>query len=223
MRSKTTRTGILRQGGADEFAGSESIGGRVAPKTPAERPGRARTGILRSNNRGFTLLEVIIALSIMVLAFASILAIESNSINATIRSKEMNMVAMLARNQMTDLEFKIEGKTFDEVKKEDGGTFAAPFERFRWQSAVKEIKFPNIGGGGGNGAGGAGAAGAKKEEDGAQAQVAEMITKAITNYFSKAIREVSVTIFWKRGSNEVSYSVSTYWVDLNHEFNPTPE
>ena len=148
----------------------------------------------------------------MVLAFASILAIESNSINATIRAKEMNIVAMLARNQMTDLEYRVEGKTFEEVKKEEGGTFPAPNERFRWKAQVKEIKFPNLSPGGGSG---------KKDQENQQNPYAEMITKAVTNYFTKAIREISVTIYWKRGSNEVSYAVSTYWVDLNHEFSPT--
>jgi hypothetical protein len=151
----------------------------------------------------------------MVLAFASIFAVESNSINATIRGKEMNIVSMLARNQMVDLEYKVEGKTFDEVKKDDGGQFPAPYEAYRWTSKIKEIKFPNLapGGPGGDKKGG---------EEGGQNEIADMIMKRVTKYFTEAVREMTVTIFWKRGANEVSYSVSTYWVDLNHEF-PTSE
>ncbi len=169
----------------------------------------------RDNQSGFTLLEVIIALAIMVMAFASILAVESNSIEATVRTKQMNIVAMLARNQMTEMEYKFEGKTFEEVKKEDGGTFAAPYENFRWTSIIKEIEFPllNISGPGGD------------ESKGGEAKsgsdIAQMIVKLITKFLSKSIREVTVTIFWKRGSGESNFTVATYWVDLNHEFETT--
>ncbi len=76
-------------------------------------------------------------MTIMVLAFASILAVECNSINATTRAKQMNIVAMLARNKMIETEYKIEGKTFDEIKKEEGGTFAAPYEIYRWKTEVQ--------------------------------------------------------------------------------------
>ena len=170
---------------------------------------RALLNPVRSE-QGFTLLEVIIALSIMVLSFASILAVESNSINATIRAKEMNIVAMLARNQMVELEYKIEGKTFEEVRKEEGGSFDPPYESYRWKSEIKEIKFPNLNPGG-----------EKKEGEEGGNQYAELITKLVAKFFSKAIREISVTVFWKRGSSDQSFSVSTYWVDLNHEFETT--
>ena len=162
-------------------------------------------------NKGFTLLEVVIAITIMVLAFASILSLESNSISATTRAKELNIVGMLARGKIIEMEYKVEGKTFEEAKKEDGGSFETPYENFRWKSEVKEIKFPNMNMGGGKKSEGGGG-----EDSGSQ--YAELLTKLVTNYFSKAVRELVVTVFWKRNSVEVSYSVSTYWVDLNHEF-----
>ena len=45
-----------------------------------------------------------------------------------------------------------------------------------------------------------------------------MLTKMMTNYLSKAVREVTVTIFWKKGSGEQSFTIATYWVNLNNEF-----
>ena len=161
-------------------------------------------------NRGFTLLEVIIAMAIMVLAFASILAVEQGSINASARAKQMNVVGMLAKNQMVETEFKIEGKTFDEVRKEEAGTFPEPYSDYRWTTVVKELKFPKIGTGGG--------AGGKAEQEG---QMTDMLTKLLTNFLSKAIREVTVTVFWKRGKGEQNFALSTYWVDLNYEFKIT--
>src|SRR5262245_17024548 len=93
---------------------------------------------------GFTLLEVIIALTIMVLAFSAILSVESGGITAAEKTHQLNVVSMLARNKMIEMEYAIEGKGFDEVKKEDGGQFAAPFEDFRWEAEIKEIQFPSM-------------------------------------------------------------------------------
>jgi hypothetical protein len=118
----------------------------------------------------------------------------------------MNIVAMLARNQMAELEYKVEGKTFEEFKKTDGGTFAAPYTDYRWTTEIKELEFPNL------------APEKKKDNESGDANYAEIITKNVATYFSKSIREMNVTIFWKRGGGEVSFTVSSYWVDLNHEF-----
>lgn len=161
---------------------------------------------------GFTLLEVIIAITIMVMAFASILAVEHNSINATTRARELNVVTMLARSKMVELEYKVEGKTFDEIRKEEQGNFTPPHENYHWKTEIKEIKFPNMNLGGGGGKEGS----ASGDDSGNQ--FAELLMKLVTNYFTKAIREMVVTISYKRGPGDMSYSVSTYWVDLNHEF-----
>ena len=162
-------------------------------------------------SQGFTLLEVMIAMAIMTLAFASILAVEQGSINASARAKQMNVVGMLARNKMVETEFKIEGKTFEEAKKEDAGTFAEPYTDYRWKAVIKEMKFPELGMGSGSKDPGS------KDQSGSQTQSSEMVGKMITKYLSKAIREVNVTVFWKRGSGEQSYTLSTYWVNLNNE------
>lgn len=168
-----------------------------------------------SDAEGFTLLEVIIAMAIMVIAFASILTVESGSLNASARAKQMNIVAMLAKNKMVETEYEIEGKTFDEVAKESSGSFDAPFQEFSWQTTIKEMTFPNLALGQGSPEGGGGAS---NTQDSAGSEMATMMAKLVTKFFSKSIREVTVNILWKRGSGEQRYSVSTYWVDLNHEF-----
>ncbi|MGK5085945.1 type II secretion system protein, partial [Bdellovibrionota bacterium FG-2] len=108
-------------------------------KLSASRPDQAK-------DAGFTLLEVMIAMAIMLIALASILAVESSSINATHRAKQLNIVAMLAKGRMIKLESEFEGKSFSEFRKEDGGTFVEPYQDYRWTYKVKELAFPNIGG-----------------------------------------------------------------------------
>ena len=160
-------------------------------------------------NKGFTLLEVLIAIAIMVMALGAILAIEGSGINDSERARQNSVVAMLARNEMIQTELDIEGKTFDEVEKELTGKFDTPFEVYGWKRTVKEITFPNIT------SLNAQDSGKNEGED----QASGMLSKLISNYLSKAMREVTVTVLWHKGTHEQSFSVSTYWVDLNHEFN----
>lgn len=207
-------------------------------RTPRGGNGAAPTF---SDERGFTLLEVLIALAIMVICFASVLSVESGAINASARAKTMNIVQMLAKNKMIETEYLMQGQIFDSVKKEDGGTFADPYQDYRWTTTVKEIDFPNItgaissatGGGGPDatgGAGGAGGGGANPAATGGGANpavpgadqpttdIAQQVSRLVTQYLSQAVREVTITIYWKKGSGEQHYSISTYWVDLAHDF-----
>lgn len=166
--------------------------------------------------KGFTLLEVVIALAIMTVAFGSILAVQGGAVNASARAKQMNIVSMLAKNKMVETEFKIQGKAFDEVQKTEGGTFEPPYEDFTWRSVIKEVKFPriNFSGGGGSGAD-------KGKENNQSAEMVEMISKLITTHLSKSLREVTVTVAWKQGTKEQTFDLQTFWVDLNHEFSAT--
>ena len=173
--------------------------------------------LLRNSESGFTLLEVLIAMAIMLVAFASILMVQSTAINSSMKTKQMTIVGMLAKGQMVEAERKIEGKTFDEVSKEENGTFPEPYQDYKWVKEIKEIELPQITGGGG----GAKAGGDSKGDAEGSDPSTEMLTKLVTQFLSKSMREVTVTISWKRGSGEQKFSLTTYWVDLNHEFQIT--
>lgn len=168
---------------------------------------------------GFTLVEVMIALTLMALAFGTILTIQGQATKATERAQQAQTVAMLARNLMIDTELLMEGKAFNEVKEEESGAFEAPYQDYRWKREVKQIEFPslNIAGGGGSqgssgGKSGDGASGSGGDNTG------DMVGKLVSTFFSKAMREIKVTVTWNVGGGDRSYVVSTYWVDLNHEF-----
>lgn len=180
--------------------------------------------VICGNASGFTLLETLIAVTIMLIAFAAILGIQSNSINATIRARSVTTVAMLLKDQMVQTEAEIQGKSFDEVKKEDTGNFPAPYNNdYRWTRVIKEIEFPslNMNSASPSGSSTASASGSSSNKNGNQEGATEMIdliTKLVTQFLSKALREVTVTVYYKTGGKEMSYSATTYWVDLNHEF-----
>jgi general secretion pathway protein I len=168
------------------------------------------------NKQGFTLLEVMIAVTLMLIAWTSIFATQSSSQNITWKSTKLNEVTMLARSKMSEIETEIEGKSFEEVKKEEAGTFPQPWSDYSWKKEIKEVEFPNLSlqGGGGSG-GGSSEDGESKSQPNAEL---ERLTKLITKFLSQSIREVRLTLSWKQGANDTSFTLTTWWVDLNHEF-----
>ena len=164
---------------------------------------------------GFTLLETMIAMTIMLIAFTSILSVESSSLNASAKAKQMNVVGMLARNAMILTEMEIKGKKFEEVKKEDSGQFEDPYQDYTWTRTIKEVNFPTI-----NLAGEP-----DKDKNASQSSaetdknnsLMEKMSQVTSKYLTKAIREVSIEVKWPRGSGFQTYVVSMYWVDLNSE------
>ena len=185
-----------------------------------------RANSLVNNQKGFTLLEVMIAMAIMLVAFSSILMVQSNGLQSSTRAREINTVAMLMKQQLVETEFAIENKTFDEVKKEESGQFKEPFQDYTWKREVKEIKFPNLTSLAGAGAGAdasasGGSSSSSSDSNQSGNAMADQMSRLVTNYLSKAIREVSVSVSWKRNASSQKISISMYWVDLNSAFQIT--
>lgn len=160
-----------------------------------------------SDTSGFTLLEVMIAVGIIAIGIGAILVAENNSLDVTARAKRMGTVAMLAKNALIQAEREIEGKTFDETKKESSGTFDPPFADYKWERKIKEITFPNI----------MDSAQSGENKEGADPNV-ERVVKIATKYLSKASREITIKITWIEKKEVQEFNVSQYWVDLAHAF-----
>jgi len=58
-------------------------------------------------NRGFTLLEVLLAFLIFALAFATVMEIQSGSIRNTVRAREYSEIALIAQSVMDDVGLEI--------------------------------------------------------------------------------------------------------------------
>ncbi|MEW6056747.1 MAG: type II secretion system protein [Bdellovibrionota bacterium] len=159
----------------------------------------------RLAKNGFTLLEVMIAVAIMTVAFTAILTSQSGSIFLSIKTKDLNTAGWLAHNIMVDSEHFLEGKPFAEVEKIQSERFKAPFERFAWKREVRELKFPDL-------------VQAAKEGEGIPEPV-RILAKTITKYLSTSMRELVITVTWMQGNSEQRLVLTTYLVDLNAEFN----
>jgi general secretion pathway protein I len=171
--------------------------------------------------KGFTLLEVMIAIGVLAIGIGAILTAENNSLDVTLRAKRMTTVATLARNTIIDAERELQGKTFEEVKEKSTGKFEAPYSDYSWERVIKEVTFPNVTGAGAGGGGGAAGTSGGAASAGGDTEVpgVERVVKIATAYLSKSTREITVTIRWTDRKEDQNFTVSQYWVDLNHEFN----
>jgi prepilin-type N-terminal cleavage/methylation domain-containing protein len=155
-------------------------------------------------NKGFTLLEVMIAMMVMVMALGSIMSVEESCINAVFRAKSRNNVRILAKNKMIETEFELSSLSFEEIEKKKEGRFDEPFQDYRFQRIVKEVHLPNFG-----------SIENSDNQTGQQTEVNQVLQRQITQYLSDSLREVTVVVLWDKSGKEQSFSLTQYMVNLN--------
>jgi general secretion pathway protein I len=90
------------------------------------------------NRRGFTLLEVVVALAILGLALLAIFDLNAGAVNSHAYAKRLTVATMLARSKMTDLEQDLYDKGFDADDQERSGDFKGE----GWEAAGAQISPP---------------------------------------------------------------------------------
>ena len=134
---------------------------------------------LRLNKTGFSLLEVMIAISILAISLIILIDFQGDSMIVTSRAERINVSTMLARQRMADFEIEYEKNMkknqFPEEKSEEG-KFEEPYDDYAWNLTIKKVEIPMP----------------KLGEENAMAQVMQMISKQISdspffNIFSQSI------------------------------------
>jgi len=91
---------------------------------------------MNNRNPGFTLLEVMVAMSIIAIALTALLASQSQSISIAGEAKFSTTAALLAQSKMAE----IETKTEDELIY-DSGDFGNDFPDYSWEMEVQDVIF----------------------------------------------------------------------------------
>ncbi len=91
---------------------------------------------MNNRNPGFTLLEVMVAMSIIAIALTALLASQSQSISIAGEAKFSTTAALLAQSKMAE----IETKTEDELIY-DSGDFGNDFPDYSWEMDVRDVIF----------------------------------------------------------------------------------
>lgn len=152
--------------------------------------------------RGFTLIEVVLAMMIM----ASGLFILTNSWAGTYARLQKTQVqvqlAALLERKIVELEREFKNQPLDSVKEEDSGDFGSELDKYSWEMKSQKVEFPDF-------SGIIGGVGENQNLD------LISIMKLFTEHLSKSVREVKVTVTYKDKRKPISVDVVFYLIDYD--------
>ena len=184
---------------------------------------------MRRSTAGYTLLEVLIAMSILAVSLAILIGSQANSAMMTERANRMALASMLVRSKMIDIEGELKVEGFQETNQDFSGDFGEEgFEEMEWEALVEVLEIPpeaapafgaqitsQLFGDGES-------QGALSGSD-AVSQWLPMIMAEIPTFINdmcERARRITLTITWPEGDGEMSLTVEQYVVDLTSATNP---
>lgn len=161
------------------------------------------------NERGFSLLEVLVATLIMSGAILVLATAWSGNFNRVRNARINNNIAMLLERKMTEYEVMSKEKSISEIPEEESGDFGAKFPGYRWTMKSQPFEMPNL-------------SGVLTAQEGGANEMTLMLVDTMSKYIKEAVKEVSVTVYYKsRGGKEIRHTVTSYFVDYTKEI-PLP-
>ena len=148
--------------------------------------------MLSLKQKGFSLLEVLIALGILASSLSILMTGVWSSLKFQTRDEELLQGVSLAGNRMAELEAELEddmekNKFPDDATKE--GEFEAPFENYKWSYEIKKVEIPVM------------------PQEG-QNQVLQGVIKSVLKDISKAVRQVKLKVSWLDSEDDVERDVT---------------
>ncbi|KPK23714.1 MAG: hypothetical protein AMJ61_15255 [Desulfobacterales bacterium SG8_35_2] len=90
-------------------------------------------------NKGFTLLEVMVAVALIAIALTTLLGSQSQSVSFANSAKFETMAALLAQSKMSEITMQEAGAITN-----DSGDFGDDFPGYRWEVYVNDTAIPGI-------------------------------------------------------------------------------
>jgi len=91
--------------------------------------------------RGFTLIEVVVALAILAVSLTVLLSVQAASMRSAGRVRDLTIATLLARSKMVDIEQELFDEGFTTGEQEDDGDFSdESYREFKWKSKVTELE-----------------------------------------------------------------------------------
>jgi len=92
------------------------------------------------SSTGFTLLEIMVATSIIAIVLVSVYGMHAQTISMNFISRFQTTAPLLAKKVLTE----IESKPVDDLV-DDSGDFGKEFPNYKWQASVKEVESEALG------------------------------------------------------------------------------
>lgn len=157
----------------------------------------------RRSEKGFTLLEVLIAVGIMVGAIIVIGNTWSGNFMRVRKANLYNNVAVLLERKVVELRAKYSHVSIDEIPEAESGDFGSDYPLYRWTFSSKKFEMPDM-------------SAVLISQDQGDANLLMMI-KQMQEFINKSVKEATVKVFVKAAGKEVEFSVTTYFVDYEQE------
>ncbi len=178
--------------------------------------------------RAFTLVEVLVALTILAAGMAVLLGTQANNAVMTERANRMAVAALLARSKLIDIEGELLAEGFSETDETLRGDFREEGEpEMEWEALVEVIEIPpeaapefaasinaQLFGGGDEGGVLSGSS--------AVSQMLPLIISEVPNYINQMAqraRRVTLTLTWPEGRYEETLTLQYYVADMVRDAN----
>ena len=156
--------------------------------------------------RGFTLLEVLVAMTILVGGIVVVASAWSGNFLRIRKATLYNNVALLLERKTNEIIAEYSNKPIGEVIDKDGD-FGSELAQYRWTFTTREFVMPDL------------TPILISGDSGPKDDMFLGFIKQTQDFISKSIKEGTVTVFVKSGKNEVPFSVTTYFIDYKQELN----
>lgn len=167
---------------------------------------------LRRPEAGFTLLEFIIALAILVVVLAAVYIAQSGSLLSSSRTRNIVIATNLARNFIGESENKLEGVKFENLAKEETGQFPEPNAQFRWKREVSEVDFSALTE--------IFMSQFKQDKNAGVREEESMVAKLFEAYMKDSVRKLVITVEWQEGDKPQTLSFTSLLVNYDADFAP---
>lgn len=169
------------------------------------------------NSKGFTFIEVLVAMLIFTLAALASITIVNGSVRATRESKEISQATWLLQNLMSESETKLEAQGIDKACTEkETGKFPAPHDSYTWVRYCTEIDYTLS-----ETAAQLAAAKQGGEDDeemsAKENQQLKILLQVASDFLTRSTRELHVEVNWTQGKQQRQVTATSHFVRYDQQ------
>lgn len=160
------------------------------------------------NSKGFTLIEVVLALVVMASGLFILTNSWSGTYNRLRKTQTQVQIAALLERKVTEVEREYKNKSLDSIPDEKEDDFGSELPEFSWKMKSKKFQMPDL-------------SVILAAQPGAIDPTTISLAKTYTEFVNKSVKEVNVSVLYKGAKKPIVASVTIYMIDFNQSL-PLP-